>query len=372
MLIGIDASQANREQKTGVEWYSYHLIQQMKKIPVPSGINFVLCSRHPLRGELARLPEGWQSRILSWPLKYCWTQLRLAAEMFVHPPDLLFVPGYALPFFCPVAGVVTVHDLGFRRFPRTYSLGQRFFYSLVHARVLRQARGIIVPSQFTKREIENLFQTASEKIKVIPLGYAANVFYPRPEEESEAILKKYQINPPYFLYLGRLTSKKNISLLLKSFSRLRREDDRISLVLVGQPGYGYREIKRQITAGEGIKELGYLSYEDLPYLYSRALAFVLPSWYEGFGLPLLEAMACGAPLIAARSGSLPEVAEQAALYFNPREKNTLFEAMKKIRQDDGLRQSLRRRGLERVREFSWEKCARQTIDYLVGQLTEND
>jgi len=367
MIIGIDASRANREQKTGIEWYSYHLIQELKKISLAPGDKFILYTPFKLQGSLAEMPTNWEERVLKWSPKYLWTQIRLAWEMLFHPPDLLFVPAHCLPLFSWVKKVVTIHDLGFKHFPKTYSLFQRVFYFLSHYWSLKMAQQIIVPSEFTKNDILKNFYSPRGKITVIPLGYNPKQSSFNAQADSNLILDKYKIQKPFFFYVGRLEKKKNIIGLIKAYKELKKSKQKLEipgLVLGGKPGYGYAEIKKEILDSEGIKEIGYIASEDLSVLYSSALALVFPSFYEGFGLPLLEAMANNCPVLASNAGSLPEVGGAAALYFNPSDIEDIKNVMLKIIKDKELMEKLIKEGGERVKFFSWKKCAQSTKEVL--------
>ncbi|MFA6146172.1 MAG: glycosyltransferase family 1 protein [Patescibacteria group bacterium] len=362
MIIGIDASRANRPQKTGVEWYSYHLIQELKKIPLPQGDKFILYAPEELKGDLGIMPAGWKTKILSWPLKYFWTQKRLSWEMLINPPDILFVPAHCLPIFCRAKKIMTIHDLGFKRFPKAYTFGQRIYYSMVHSFAAKYADKIITPSEFTKTEIINLYKTDPNKIVITPLGY--NKYYNLIEDKNkiEEILAKYQIKKPYLFFVGRLEKKKNIKGLIDAYQQLLKQKYSLQLVLAGSPGFGYQEVKSQIKSlGENIRQINYVEPKDLVYLYASAEAFIFPSFYEGFGIPLLEAMACGCPIVASNQGSLPEVAQDAALYFDPRNSLQMVEAIKRIINEQDLRKELIEKGLARVKEFSWQKCAEKTF-----------
>jgi len=364
MIIGIDASRAMRLEKTGVEWYAYYLIQEFKKNPPEEGDKFVLYAPEELKGDLGILPPNWQVRILSWPLKYFWTQIRLAWELLIHPPDLFFTPSYGLPLFCRVKSALTVHDLGFERFPQLYSLFQRLYYSALHRYSVKYASKIIVPSEFTKKELIELYKINPGKIKVIHLGYNQEVYkIIEDKAEIEKKLDECAITKPYFLYVGRLEKKKNIKGLLEAYSLFRNKYPEIQLVLVGQCGYGCQEFKN-LLCKEGIIHLDNLSPETLVYLYNAAEAFIFPSFYEGFGIPLLEAMACGCPVLTSNKGSLPEVAGDAALYFNPENISQITEIMKKNIEDKNFKNELKEKGAAQVKKYSWEKCAEETFKIL--------
>ncbi|MDA2922351.1 glycosyltransferase family 4 protein [Patescibacteria group bacterium AH-259-L07] len=365
MKIGIDASRANRKFKTGTEWYGYHVIQAMKKIPVRNGDCFILYSPDKLRSNLGHLPKGWGKKQLRWPFTYVWTQIRLFWEMKKYPPDVLFVPSHTLPFFYRGRSVVTIHDICFEKYPRCYSLFARLYYPLVHRRSATIAAHIIVPSQFTKQQLVELYKVGEDKITVIPLAYDKNNFYVVEDKKKIAsILVKYNINKPYFLYIGRLEKKKNIGGLISAYEQLAI-NNKPTLVLVGKSGLGYDKMKSRIESNNNIIHLGYVDVKDLKYLYNGAEAFIFPSLCEGFGIPVLEAMACGCPVVASKSGSIPEVGGDAVLYFDEDNIDSIVRAMKKIIRDKNLVEELRQKGLAQVNNFSWEKCAEQTMKALL-------
>jgi len=369
MLIGVDASRANLARKTGVEWYSYHLINELKKIPLSSGDNFVLYSPTRLLDGLGVLPSAWKSEILSWPLKYLWTQIRLSAKTFFRPPDVLFVPAHALPIFSRARNIITLHDLGFERFPELYDFWQCLYLRFVYRFAGRHAKIIITPSEFTKKELTERYKIKPERIKVVALGYDKNSFHPLLDHEATRnFLAEHQINEPYLLYVGRLEKKKNIRNLLEAFLAVSAENKNLKLVLVGAPGYGYEEFGELIARYPNrLIHLPHLTQREISYLYSRALSFIFPSWYEGFGLPILEAMACGCPVLASSTSSIPEVAGEAAFYFKPDDKTDMANAIKKIVADGHLRQELIGRGWLRIKNFSWSRCAQETYQILLNK-----
>jgi len=364
MVIGIDASRANQKQKTGIGWYSYYLIQELKKIPLNQGDKFILYSSDKLKHDLATLPENWRSKILHWPVKYLWTQIRLATEMLFNPPDILFVPAHCLPIICPIKSVITIHDLGFKRFKKAYSLWQRIYLNLVYWWAARQANKIIVPSRFTKEEVLKFYKVKENRIEVVHEGYNEKVFYQEKDlEKINSVLQNYKIEKPYFLYVGRIESKKNIIALINAYKKLIKQKklNVPKMVLIGRSGFGYVKIKKEL---ELVKKMfflpGYVKEEDLVYFYNGAVAFIFPSLYEGFGLPLLEAMACGCPVISSKSSCLPEIGKSAVLYFYPQDINDLARIMEKVIRDENIVNQLRQKGFINVKDFSWEKCAFET------------
>ena len=320
-------------------------------------------------GELGVLPNGWRSEILSWPFKYLWTQIRLSVKTFFHPADVLFVPAHALPIFSRAKNIITLHDLGFEKFPELYSFWQRTYLRFVYRFAARHAEVIIVPSEFTKKELIDLYKVKADKVKVVHLGYDKNLFHPLSDREAtEEFLIQNKINEPYLLYVGRIERKKNIKNLIEAFLMANIENKKLKLVLVGSPGYGYDEVADLIHAHQdSIIRLSHLDPKEISYLYAGALGFIFPSWYEWFGLPLLEAMACGCPVLASSSASIIEVAADAAIYFQPDSKIEIAAAIKNIANDVHLRHKLIGQGWMRIKNFSWQKCAQETYQILLNK-----
>jgi len=308
-------------------------------------------------------------------------------------PDVLFIPASAMPIIHPKNIVAAIHDVGFMEYPEVYGKWQKFYLKWSTRFAVKRAKKIITISEFSKQEIIKYFLTPSysppckggeslaHRIFVTHLGYDADKFNNTIETQNFASLqKKYNISRPYLLSVGRLEKKKNTDGLIRAFSLLKNTPSYspssqgggsggYKLVLAGRPGFGFAEIKKLIKENNLEKDiiiLNYVSDNDLPYLYNAAAALVFSSRYEGFGLPILEAFACGTPVICAKTASLPEVAGEAALYFDPDDINALAKAMRMILTDENLRQELINKGRERVRQFRWEKCAQETREILMS------
>jgi len=370
MKIGIEAARPNRPQKTGTEWYGYHVIQEMKKIADPQD-RFVLYTNSPLAAGLEIMPDdSWEGKQLNWPLPRFWTQGRLSLEMMKNPPDTLFIPAHAMPVIHPKRTVVTLHDVGFERYPELYSKPDLIYHRWSAKFVIANAYKIITVSEFSKNELVELYNAPADKIFVTHLGFdEKNYRAIQDQEKIKKVLQKYNIKSPYLFFIGRLERKKNIHLLVEAFGRYknRHPEDGHSLVLVGRPGFEYNEIKELIKKyhlEEWVVEPGWVAEEDIPYFYNGAEIFVFPSSYEGFGIPLLEAMATETPILASRGGSIPEVAGDAALYFETHSVESLEGALEKIISDKNMRVDLVRRGRERVKNFSWAATARKTLNIL--------
>jgi len=393
MRIGIDASRANRAHKSGTEWYSYYVIFALAELD--SENEYILYTDSPLVGDLASLVakhRNFKSKVLGWPWKFFWTQGRLSLEMLFHAPDVLFVPAHALPIIHPRKSIVTIHDIGFRSDAKLYeraNIGAQTSarHSLVNACVrlitlgkygantfdyldwsthyaLKHARRIISISEFTKKELLETYKDAEEKnITVIHNGYNSELYKDIAKDPAgEAVLASYGIRSPYVFYVGRLEKKKNIATLIEAFHflRNRRPDLKHKLYLVGDASFGFDDIKYSIH-GFGLETIvnttGWVAEEDLPHIFARADAFVFPSNYEGFGIPLLQAMATQTPIAASRAASIPEIAGDAAVLFDPNNPDDMAQAIISVIDDKEVRSRLIKAGNERVKEFSWIKCA---------------
>lgn len=399
MIIGIDASRANRKFKSGTEWYSYNLIRELAKID--SKNQYILYSDQPLTDDLAALAKtqkNFKARILNWPLSNFWTQGRLSWEMLRRPPDVLFVPAHTLPAIHPKKSIVTIHDIGFERQAELYSndqigpaagwqakvinflagvfTGGKFhsnildYHSWSTKFALRRSAAIIAVSDFTKSEIKKIYGLSGDKIRVIHNGFNAHVHKKISDiEKIDSVLDQYDIKRPYIFYVGRLERKKNTARLVEAFSLMKHEHPELKykLVLAGNAGLGFDEVKyviEEFDLNNDVIITGWAPEPDMPYFFSGASLFVFPSLYEGFGIPLLEAMAAGVPLVCSDAASLPEVAGDAALYFNPRNKNDMAKKMAEVLMDKCLAEKLIKRGYGRVKDFALEKCARETLELM--------
>jgi glycosyltransferase involved in cell wall biosynthesis len=375
MILGIDASRANRDNKTGVEWYAWHLIENMKK-NTPDNVRVVLYSDKPLKGELAILPKNWECKILSWSLGMLWTQIRLSSEILTNKPDILFIPSHVFPIVHPKKTVMTVHDIAASKFPENYSLFQKW-YTLWSAKyAVNKLWRVIVPSKFTKDELLKVFgldgvKNIENKIHVVHHGYDNNYKKIYDTKKIDKVLKKYNIRKPFLLTVGRLEKKKNTKAIIQAFNNFldkgKYKDH--ALVLVGNKGFGYGEIKRQISESpykERIILPGWVEVEDLVCIMNSADVFLFPSLYEGFGMPILEAMASGVPVVASSGTGLDEVGKNSCKYVNKNNTKEIADVIIGLLDNPEYKNNLVRSGLERVNDFSWDKCAKETFEVLKG------
>ncbi len=359
MTIGIDASRASIRQKTGTEVYSYNLIKHLAKCDHKN--QYILYTNRALKFDFL-LPKNFKVKVL--PFLRFWTQIRLAWEMLIRQPDILFIPAHTIPWIHPKNTVVTIHGLEYEHFPEAYS-----GFDLWHLRkstrlASKWAKKIITISKNTKKDLIKFYGVKDEQVKVVHLGY----------QKYEVRSKKYGVAEtlrfpkPYLLFIGRLEKRKNLVRLVKAFARLKNNKKIVhKLVLAGKPGYGYEQIKCSIKDLDLEKDVilpGYISDKDLPYLIKGADVFVYPSLYEGFGMPILEAMNLGVPVVTSNTSALPEIAGEAALLVDPKSPDEIAKAIYKLIEDEDFKDRLVRKGLKQAKKFSWEKCAKETLTVL--------
>lgn len=276
--------------------------------------------------------------------------------------DVFHATDHLLPRFSRIKTVFTLHDLIFLFHPETHKPLNRWFLTLMMPRFLRAADAIIAVSECTKRDAVRAYGIPEEKITVIYEGVSPR-FRPADPETVQAMRAKYGLPEHFILYVGTIEPRKNLTALLEAMTNLQSAI--CNLVIVGKKGWlyeGFFQRLRELGLEERVHFTGYVPDEDLPALYSAADLFVFPSLYEGFGLPVLEAMACGAPVVCSDTSSLPEVAGDAALLVNPTDVRALAAAIERVLTDEALRASLQARGLERARRFTWEEAARRTLE----------
>ncbi len=399
MHIGIDASPANRKHRTGTEWYTFYLIAELAKLDKENRYTLYV-NNFPVQDlqEIIKDSPNFSIKILGWPLPFLWGMIRLSLEMLFQAPDVFFVPANALPLYFPRRTVNTIHDIAFLRDWQVYrkgaSIESRFNQSLLDwmvriisggryrfnrldflawstDRALRKARKIISVSEFTRQDILHFFpRTRPQKIEVIYNGYSRDIFRPISDEKKvDEILSKYGLSRPFFLYVGRLEKKKNTPLLIESFAYYKEinPEAQEKLVLIGNASYGYDEVKyaiEEFNLNRQVYMPGWVEEVDIPYVFHAAKAFIFPTKHEGFGIPMLEAMACGVPVAASDLPVLREVAGEAALFFDYSKKEPIAKALTQLSVDSALRERLSTLGLARANEFSWEKCAKETLELL--------
>jgi glycosyltransferase involved in cell wall biosynthesis len=396
-VIGIDASRAISSEPTGTEGYSYHLIRAL--IPLLSARHAV---RLYLRSEPLRAPTSdgayawWGDaeaksptlgaksptlgarpnvRVRIIPFPRLWTHVRLSWEMLRHPPALLFVPAHVLPLAHPRRTLVTVHDLGYLAFPEAHPPRQRLYLDLSTRWNVRVATHVLADSEATRTAIADAYGTRLEKITVVYPGYAPDppgshdplgspeLTPVQDQEQLERVRRQYGIPGAYILYLGRIQPRKNLVRLVEAFAGIAARHPALTLVIAGPTGWLVDPITARVQAlglDGRVRFPGYIAAEDKSALISGARLFAYPSLYEGFGFPVLEAQACGTPLLTSTTSSLPEVAGDGGLLVDPEDVAAISEGLIRLLEDAELRDQLVARGFENLTRFSWTRAAQQT------------
>jgi glycosyltransferase involved in cell wall biosynthesis len=362
--IAIDAHSVGA-QLAGNESYAVNLIEALAEIDQTN--LYTLYVTKP--AAIDRFANRWSNFKVRQTLPHTplvRIPLTLSAELRRHPVDVLHVQFTAPPFApCPV--VTTIHDLSFEHLPETFKRRSRAQLRLTVRRTARKAALILTLSEFSRRDIIETYAVDPERVIVTPAAAPTHFKPVADDAELKKIRERYGISANYLLSLGSIQPRKNLTRLIEAFLWLRtsRPASRLpQLVIAGKRGWLDDEVFRaaqQDGLNESVKFIGYVPEGDLEALYSGAMCFVYPSYFEGFGLPVLEAMQCGAAVIAGNQTSLPEVAGDAALLFDPFDTRALGEAIARVIDDPDYRAELRGRGLKRAAEFSWIDTARLTL-----------
>jgi len=371
MLIGIDASRTTVARRTGTENYALSLTRELLALGQALGEHrFRLYFNQPPPPGLVN--GHAEQRVIPFPR--LWTHARLSWEMATRPPDLLFVPAHVLPLIHPRPSVVTVHDLGYLYYPEAHTRFQNAYLRWSTRYNAHAAARVLADSNATRDDLVRHYRIPAGKIVVVYPGRDEGLAPVTDPAALSAVRARYGLAGRYLLHVGTLQPRKNLIRLLHAFASLLASEVEpptadLQLVITGKKGWLYDELLAEVEklglAAEGRVVLtGYVPDADLPALLSGALAFCFPSLYEGFGFPVIEAMACGAPVVCSNVSSLPEVAGDAALMVGTLDVASLTAALERIVAAEGLRHDLRERGFRQASRFSWRQCAQQVLEVL--------
>ncbi len=361
MHIAIDASRATVARQTGTEHYALelirHLITHNAQQNDPHQLHLYF-REAPSAGLFPASDHVTQHVI---PFVRLWTHARFAAALWQTRPDVTFVPAHTLPFVFPGRAVVTVHDLGYRHFPDAHPAGQRLYLDVTTRYSAARAAVVLADSQATADDLQRFYGVSPQKIRVVYPGVEAPA-----GDSTRPVRETYHLPERYFLFIGTLQPRKNIQRLVQAFQQWQTTysgaDSPFGLVLAGKAGWLFDPAWTEGV--DNVHVTGYIDEADKAALLTQAEALVFPSLYEGFGFPVLEAMHCGTPVLAANSSSLPELVDKAGLLVNPLDTDAIAAAMQQLVTDTRLREQFVTRGHEQVTRFTWERCARQTLKAL--------
>jgi glycosyltransferase involved in cell wall biosynthesis len=387
MKIGIDASRAFASQKTGIEEYSYQVIKHLRHELQNDEVFLYIRKNQKID---FNFPKNWKIKVIKFP--YLWTQIGLSLEMLFHPVNVLFIPAHVVPLIHPKNTIVTIHGLEFEVMPEGYSFWARLYMRWSIKMSCRWAKKIIAVSENTRKDLVGLYGVDQEKIEVIYEGVNFSPFgkggmkggFEEKIESNKSLsnspfAKGREQERPYLLFIGRLEKRKNIEGIIEAY-KILKEKYKIphSLVLAGGPGHGYKNLRLKISAKGGsassgknsfqisnfklkIIELGYIDESLKWQLLSNADVFLFPTFYEGFGLPVLEAQSVGVPVVASNNSSIPEIVrtgrDLSVQLVNPHNSSEIAEAAYSLISNPELKNDIIKKGYENIKRFSWKDCS---------------
>ncbi len=363
MIIGVDGNEANVKERVGVSVYTLSLLRFFKERS-NNDLKFVVFLRDEPLSHLPAPSSNYSYEIVK--ARKFWLSLFLPLHLFLchtfkNKLDVFFAPAHYSPFYLPTRLVVTIHDLSYLYFPNEFLRSDLYKLKKWTKSSLLKAKKIIAVSKTTKKDVEKEYPFTKGKVEVVYNGYEKENLSPTSPPKKWSLKKQR-----FLLFVGTIQPRKNIEVLLDAYKEFKLQFPEFKLILVGKKGWLFDKIFRKIRE-EKIKDVifaGYLDDNVLAWLYKNAFCYVLPSLYEGFGIPVLEAMSYGFPSILSFSSSLPEVAGDAALYFDPSNYKDLLRKLLLLKNNLSLRKELVAKGKKRVKLFSWEKTGERTLEIL--------
>lgn len=362
--IGINAhllSSSLSYRRAGIHHYINQLLNHL-----PAGGDEFKFSVYCNDGSDLALNRSFSLMTSRWPTsrrfaRILWEQLVWPLAAARQQVDLLHSMGFVTPVFTGRDTIVTVYDLSFIHYPDRFPAIQRAYLTSQTERSCRQARRIVTISESGRRDVHDIFNIPLDQIDVVYPGVDAT-FSPRSASEIESFRRKQNLDHPYILHVGTLQPRKRIPTLIEAFSQIKNDD--LELILVGGKGWFYDDIftrVQELGLQDRVRFTGYVPDTDLPLWYNGAAMMVLPSEYEGFGMPVAQAMACGTPVIAADTSAIPEVTGEAGLLFNLDDVAALSIHIASVLDEPQIRATMREEGLAQARKFTWERTGQEMI-----------
>lgn len=361
LRIGIDINEANVKNRVGTGQYTYHLLKRWYK---RDDLDFHLYHRDPLQGDMPGESDHWHYHQPS-PSK-AWIRFGLPLYLASHKKnDVFWSPAHYMPRYIGSKSVVTIHDLAYEYFPDLFLPSDLYKLKNWTRHSVAQADHILSVSEATKQDLVKLYGVSADKITVVHNGFDSDVFNITQKADPK-ILSNYNLSPNnYLLFLGTIQPRKNAIKLVQAFHLLKQEGYKGKLVIAGAIGWLADDTLKVIKDSPEYSDIvltGYVSDSTRKALYSYADVYVLPSLYEGFGVPAIEAMGCGAPVAVADNSSLPEVVGDSGLLFNATDPADIARAVTEIKSG---RDKWVKKSLARAKHFSWAKCAQDTLKVLL-------
>jgi glycosyltransferase involved in cell wall biosynthesis len=350
--------------RTGVGYYTEHLLQHLAREVAATGDELVVVSNKPIDTQAplpphVRIHEGHR-----FPVRIGWMQLRAARALQALKPDVAHFTNGMIPAGSPVSTIVTVHDMSLRLYPRCHPARRVLLNRPLMRVAIRRAAAIVTVSHSARRDLLRLHGVAPERVSVVHEA-ASPAFRPIDDRDRlDAVRAQYGLPDRFILYVGTIEPRKNLPRLIEAFAAARRAGIPHRLVCAGPYGWSSRDLSSHIErcgVRDVVRFTGYVPFDDLPAIYNLADFFVFPSLYEGFGLPVVEAMACGTAVITSATSSLGEIAGDAAELVDPTNTESLLAAIRRLATDPALRREIAERGRQRSRAFSWAQTAKEML-----------
>lgn len=366
MIIGIDGNEANVKNRVGSGIYAFELLRQFSK---NNSNDLLIYLKEPPVGDLPRQNAHFKYHVFG--PKKLWTQFALPIHLTVSGPkiDVFFSTAHYGPRFSKVPFVVTIHDLSYLHFSDLFKKEDLMQLTSWSKYSIEKSAHIIAPSQSTKDDIIKSYHVEPSKVSVTYEGYDKDKFKPQSKVKVESVRSKYKIKGDYIITVGTLQPRKNIERLIEAFAitiNKKLETRNLSLVIAGKKGWMYDPIlvkARESGIEDKVIFTDFVPDEDLPSLISGATLYVNPSLWEGFGIPVIEAQACGVPVMVSNTSSLPEIVGESAILVDPTNVTSIAEGIKQAL-DPKVAKDLKEKGFKNIKRFSWLNCAQQTLKVL--------
>jgi len=367
ILIGIDGNEANVRNRVGANVYAYNILDYLHKKAAEKKLRFQIYLKDKPLSDLPEENANWQYQVFG-PGRL-WTQWRLPLKLYLEKekPSLFFTPGHYAPRFCPVPTVISIMDLAFLKYPKDFKRSDLEQLTAWTKYSVKKASHIFAISEATKKDIIKYYRVDENKVTVTYPGI--DIAKLKVNKENQAVKDKYSIKDDYLIFIGTLQPRKNLVRLIRSFSTISKSRPQLSLVIVGKKGWLYEDIfqtVKELELENRVIFTGFVPDEELPTLLKGAKAYILPSLYEGFGIPVVEAMELGIPVVVSRISSLPELVGEAGVYIEePTSNKSISQALLKvIKLTDKQRKELIIKGKIQAKKFSWNECGEKTLEIL--------
>jgi glycosyltransferase involved in cell wall biosynthesis len=350
--------------RTGVGYYTEHLLQHLAREVATTGDEIVVVSNKAIDTQAPLPPHVRVHQGHRFPVRIGWMQMRAARALGALQPDVAHFTNGMIPFGTSVATVVTVHDMSLRLYPGCHPVRRRLLNRPLMHVAIRRASLIVTVSHSARRDLLRLHRVAPDRVSVVHEA-ASPVFRPIADRmQLEDMRARYRLPARFILYVGTIEPRKNLTRLMTAFAQARKAGIPHHLVCVGPYGWASRDLTgciERLGIRDAVHFTGYAPFEHLPALYNLGDFFVFPSLYEGFGLPVVEAMASGVPVLTSNTSSLGEIAGDAAETVDPTSTDAIADAIRRLATDPELRRERSERGLLRARSFSWTQTAREML-----------